>query len=321
MHVRATAHLLTAVLLLPVVGCSAMLPPVLPEPDVDLGLGDVVLLTWTTRSPEGILGHAMTPEAIGVDPHRRVVDGKARWVETSQKMRFMFTRQRSVQGKVEAGVMGATASVGQATHIAYDVHLTRYLELPPDVLHYSAASGCCFDGQVTSSCGQWYVIRMMWGSGRVQYLQQVDANASVSASDLLRAQGGTTYRRLNETSFDQSFFAYEAVPLADFCASVQPEEELPTLSVRAPKNCWALAQRSDGTSAAGAWHLSDERSCREVVRNLCSSTNDLMSCHMTFGNGEDTQRAAIPLSELAPATKPTSLQLTPARDSSIADAW
>ena len=94
--------------------------------------------------------------------------------------------------------MGASASLGQATHVAYDVHLTRYLELPPASLHYSALSGCCFDGAPTASCGEWYVVRMMWGSGRVQFLQQVTAEARIAASNLLRAQGGTTYRRLNE---------------------------------------------------------------------------------------------------------------------------
>jgi len=45
-NVRATPSLPTAVLLLHVIGCSAMLPPALPEPDVVLALGDAVLLTW-----------------------------------------------------------------------------------------------------------------------------------------------------------------------------------------------------------------------------------------------------------------------------------
>lgn len=288
-------HPLLIASLLGLEACAATLQPALPEPDVELGLGDVVLLTWTTRSPAGLLGHAMLPDAIGVDPHRRVVDGNAHWVGTSQRMRFMFTRERAVQVKVDAVTAGASTGVAQATHIAYDVHLTRYLELPPDSLRYAPASCCCLEGQVTSSCGEWYVIRMMWGSGRVQFLQQVSANASISASELLRAEGGTAYRRLNEISFEDAFFAYEAVPLADLCASVQPEDELTAMFVRAPRNCWMMAQRNDGTNATMTWHLGHEQACRDVVGSHCARQKDLMSCHMTFTAGDQTTSATIPI--------------------------
>lgn len=286
-----------AVLILPA-ACTNMPSPALPDPDIDLGLGDVVLLTWTTRSPDGILGHAMIPDLIGVDPHRKVVSGKPRWVDTSQRMHFMFTRQRSANGKLEAGMASVEAGAAQVTHVAYEVHLTRYLELPPEALTYASASGCCMGGQVTEACGAWYVFRMMWGTGKVLYLQRVSVDAGVSASGLLHAQGGTAYRRLNELSFDQAFFAYEAVPLADLCAGVQPEQEMPTLSVIAPRNCWALAQRKDGSSTADAWHVPAESVCRNVVRHHCGRTDSLLSCHLTFGSGEDVHRAIIPPSEL-----------------------
>jgi hypothetical protein len=252
----------------------------------------------------------MLPEALGVDPHRRVVDGTAHWVGTSQKMRFMFTRERTVQGKVDAVTAGASAGASQATHIAYDVHLTRYLELPPDSLRYSAASSCCLEGQVTSSCGEWYVIRMMWGTGRVQYLQQVSANASISAGQLLRAEGGTAYRRLNEIAFDDAFFAYEAVPLADLCASVQPEDELSAMYVRAPRNCWVMAQRNDGTHATMTWHLGNEQGCRDVASSYCAKQSGILSCHMTYSSGDQTTSLAIPLDEL-----PRTIEVTPLPES------
>lgn len=263
----------------------------------------------------------MLQEGIGVDPHRRVVDGSPRWVETSQKMRFLFTRQRAIQGKVGTGAVGASAGIAQATHVAYDVHLTRYLELLPDSLRYATASGCCFGGEASVSCGNWYVIRMMWGSGRVQYLQQVSAEAGLSAGELLRAQGGTTYRRLNEMAFDQAFFAYEAVPLEDLCSTVHPEDELSTLTVRAPKNCWALAQRRDGTSAAGAWHLTDEKSCQEVARKHCGATQDVMSCGMTYGTGAEAHRTSIPLEDLTPPAEPTDATTSPTRRTTTSESW
>jgi hypothetical protein len=50
--------------------CSHTLPAFLPDPDVDPGLGNVVLMTWTTRSAEGLLGHALASERIEVDALR-----------------------------------------------------------------------------------------------------------------------------------------------------------------------------------------------------------------------------------------------------------
>ncbi|MGC4069404.1 MAG: hypothetical protein QM784_33085 [Polyangiaceae bacterium] len=300
MRIRSIA---IPILLMPLVGaCAPMTPPTLPDPDVDLGLGDVVLLTWTTRSPDGVLGHSMLRDVVGVDPHRLVVDGQARLVETSQKMRFLVTVQQALQGNVQSGVVGASAGISQVTHVAYDVHLTRYLELPPASLHYSAKSACCLGGEPSSSCGEWYVVRMMWGSGKVQYLQQVSTEAGLSATELVHARGGTTYRRLNEMSFDQAFFAYEAVPLEDLCRTVQPDDELAELTVRAPKNCWAMAQRADGTNAPGSWHVADAPACEHVVRKHCEATPNVISCAMTFGVGDQAIQSTISLGNETPQT-------------------
>jgi hypothetical protein len=54
----------------------------LPTPDADADLGDVVMMTWTTRSGEGLIGHAT--EAGNQDPFTcRAQSSAARWREPS----------------------------------------------------------------------------------------------------------------------------------------------------------------------------------------------------------------------------------------------
>lgn len=85
---------LGAVLLL-FVSCATASPlGTLPPPDADLGLGDVVMMTWTTRSHEGILGHVLADEGpIAVDSHRQVAVGKPRLVSTDQTLELVVARE------------------------------------------------------------------------------------------------------------------------------------------------------------------------------------------------------------------------------------
>jgi hypothetical protein len=275
-------------------GCTAPATPVLPDPDTDLGLGEVVLLAWTTRSPEGLLGHAMEPGTTRVDPHRKAVSGEPHWVETSQKMRIVVSHRVKAEVAAGQGPVGASAGVGRATHVAYDVHLTRYLELPPESLRYAAASGCCLEGHPTDACGERYVVRLMWGSGSVEYLQQIDANAEVSAAEIVHARGGTAYRRLNEMSFEDAFFAYEAAPLEGLCAKVAPEDEVAPLAVAAPPNCRVHAYREDGTREAKAWRVPDEALCRKIADRTCRDLRDVVACQVTFGAGDSVRTFTVP---------------------------
>lgn len=60
--------------------------------------------------PQNLLGHAMLPEQIGVEPHRSVINGKTRWVDTSKNMRFLCTLQR--YAKADYVAAGARRSTG-----------------------------------------------------------------------------------------------------------------------------------------------------------------------------------------------------------------
>ncbi len=290
-------------------GCSPGSVPVLPDPDADLGLGDVVFMTWTTRSPEGLLGHTMIPQRIGVDPLRKVLEGTPVFTETSQHLKVMLTKQ--AEGGVKAtppGPVGAQAGVSGVTHIAYDVHVTRYLGYSVANSHYAADSGCCLAGEPSPACGEWYVASMMWGSGHSSYLQRVDADASVSAGELFRAHGGTSYRLLNQMEFENTFFAYEAAPLADLCARVAPEDEVPALSVTAPHNCRAQVVQTAGEHQGKSWYAADQALCQTMVDQFCTGLVDVQSCRATFsadGTSNTLElRQQIPVPAATPVVPP-----------------
>ncbi len=298
------------ILALPLVWACAsqQAEPTLPDPNVDFGLGDVVLLTWTTRAPEGLLGHALEPGVVAIDPHRRVVDGEPRWVSNDQKLSVVVTAQETAELGAGYGPLGAKAGVGRATHVAYDVRVTGYLELPPDSLHYSSGSACCFNGAPSPSCGEWYVVRLMRGTGKAQYLEQVSAEAGVEAAQLVRARGGTAFRRLNEMSFNDAYFAYEVVPMSSLCSRVSPEQEVETLAVRAPDNCWVQAVRADGSRDAHAWYMPNASLCRQVAQRHCDGTEGAFGCLASFGREGETEsmelapNAAVGVTTAAPQT-------------------
>jgi hypothetical protein len=282
---RMRQHQLLFVSTVTLAACSHGVPVVLPDPDVDPGLGDVVLMTWTTRSADGLLGFALAPERVEVDAVRRVATGAPRWVPTHQRLAFVVAAERNAQA--EAGVHGLTAQAAahRATHVAYDVLVSGYLELPGDSLHYVPRSHCCLGGQPTAACASGYVGRVMWGTGRAEYLVQVDANAEVSAAELVRARGGSRFRRVNETSFQETFFAYEVAPTAALCRLVAPTEELEPITVKAPSNCWVQAFSADGSRQAYAFSLPDPELCRKVAAHHCSLVEQRIDCRVSYAEG------------------------------------
>jgi hypothetical protein len=117
----------------------------------------------------------------------------------------------------------------------------------------------------------------------MQHLHKLEAKAGVEASELVRAHGGTTYRRLNETRFVDAFFAYQLEPLATLCSHLLPEQELETLAVSAPPNCWVQAHLEDGNRQARAWHLPDAALCQKLAEHHCSKLPQLAACTASFG--------------------------------------
>ncbi|MBN1608141.1 MAG: hypothetical protein JW940_16025 [Polyangiaceae bacterium] len=277
--------LLLSVSVATLAGCSPGLPAMLPDPDIDPGLGDVVLMTWTTRSAEGLLGYALDPELVQVDAVRRVATGAPRWVPTHQRLSFVVAAAGNAQAA--AGLHGLSAQAGahRVTHVAYDVLVSGYLELPGDSLRYDPRSHCCLGGEAMAECAHGYVGRLMWGTGRAQYLVKVETSAEVSAAELVRARGGTRFRRVNETRFQDTFFAYEVAPTRALCRLVAPTEELEPITVKAPSNCWVQAFSADGSRQAYAFSLPDPELCRKVAAHHCSLVEQRIDCRVSYAEG------------------------------------
>jgi hypothetical protein len=294
-----------ALCLLPLAACAPSVPPTLPDPDADVGLGEVALLVWTTRSPNGLLGHARQAASGKVDANRRVVDGKPEFTPTEQHL--VVVSAQTVDVGAEAGMPGmkANANLNRATHVAYDVQVSGYLELMPEDAKYLPSCGCCQGGAVSATCGDSYITRLIRGTGTVQHLQKLEASAGVEASELVRAHGGTTYRRLNETHFVDAFFAYQLEPLASLCSRLSPEQELETLTVAAPDNCWVQAHLEDGSRRARAWHVPDVGLCQKLAQHHCKSQDQVAACSASFGSDGQVAPLALEGTAAAPAAATT----------------
>ena len=293
--------------------CAPSLPPTLPDPNADVGLGEVGLLVWTTRSANGLLGYALATDSAKIDANRKVVDCAAHFTPTEQHLKIVSAQTFDAGAAVGTTGVAANASVSHATHVAYDVQVTGYLELFPEDAKYLPSSSCCQGGDVSDMCGDRYVTRLIRGTGTVQHLQQLSATAGVEAVELVRAHGGTTYRRLNETRFVDAFFAYQLEPLASLCSRLSPEQEQETLAVSAPNNCWVQAHLEDGKRESRAWHVPDALLCAKLAQHHCKHQPQLAACTASFGDGGQTVQlsldtegppAAAPAAAATPAPEP-----------------
>jgi hypothetical protein len=258
------------------------------------------MLPWTTRTADGLLGHALEAgEELRIDRTRRVVRFEPRWSETDQHL-TLVSEASSVVG-AEAGTFAAKAGVAAAevTHVAWYLHVQGYLEVPGDKEQYEVASSCCLLGQVSETCGDWYVTRVIWGSGRVQLLHRLEASAHVDAVELVSAHGGTSYRVLNEMTFDKAFFAYEVSPLAALCRTVAPGEEMAPLSVAAPDNCWVHIYAADGTRSDTAEFFPEQGICRKVAAMRCAQVTGALHCSGSYNDGTQTLTFASEPSQTA----------------------
>lgn len=299
-------------------GCTPGMQPSLPDPNADVGLGDIALLVWTTRSSSGLLGHVYDGESGKIDAHRKVVEGTAHSTPTDQHLVVVSAQTLSAEGEVGTVGIAANAKLSHATHVAYDVRVSGYLELFAEDSKYLPGCGCCQGGGVSETCGDRYVTRLIRGSGKVQHLQKLETSAGVEASELVRARGGTSYRRLNETEFKDAFFAYQLEPLSSLCSRLSPDEELETMAIKAPNNCWVQAHLEDGNRESRAWHVPDAMLCRKLAEHHCRKQASMAACTASFGS--EGQAAPLALFEAASPVAPAAAVLAPAASATPAPA-
>lgn len=269
-------------------------PATLPAPDTNMGLGDVVMMTWTTRSTEGLLGHVeLSDPEIGVDPHRCPIDGDVTFDSTNQTLKVVLSIEKTAGLGAGYGPVGGRVEVGQLTHIAYDVRITGYASILPKAQHYLSDSGCCMDGVVSDACGQSFVARMMRGTGTVEYLQQVEGKVSVDAAQILRAEGGATFRKLSSSEFEDTYFAYELMPLQSICGRLSADEEMPTIRVAPLDNCFLNIFHRDGTRTTKAYHMPNADLCQKVVNAACHEAVGVIECQGRHGRDEKAVQFAL----------------------------
>lgn len=283
-------------------GCGgSKTQPQLAAADADLGLGDVVMMTWTTREAAGLLGHALSSDEINVDPHRRAMLGTERFVPTDQTLSVVVSREHTASIAAKYGPVGGQAEGATTTHVAYEVRITGYLELGPADLHYRAESGCCSGGALSGSCGEYYVLRLIRGSGKAEYLQKLDGKVTASAMDVVHANGGTAFRKLSTSHFEDTYFAYELAPMQGVCALLTPEEEMVPMKVAAADNCFLTAYQESGSRIAEAWHLPDARLCWSVGERRARQIETLLEFHVRFSNATGTRLLSAADASAAPA--------------------
>lgn len=267
------------------VACSPQPPATLPDPDVAADLGDVHMLRWTTRADDGVLGHALEPgNLLRLDAQRKVIAGRSRSVPTDQTVDIVVSRESSADVAGGDGVFAASLRGTHATHVAYHVRITGYLEFAPDQLVYAMSSGCCLNGTVSPSCGDAFVTRLLRGTGTAAHLQRISGEAKVSATELLHAKGGSAFRKLSESSFIDAYFAFELASLPALCAKLPPESEVEPLSIAAPNNCFSSVIDSDGRRVSSAWHLPTADVCQQVAQQQCQRAKGSLFCQARFGS-------------------------------------
>jgi hypothetical protein len=282
------------------VGACAIIPAAtLPAPQTDGLLKDAVLLSLTTRSTDGLLGRAWSTERRRPDPVRRVVEGEPRHEVTHQHIEVL----RRVDMLAQVGALGpgfgVSASGSAQTDVAYSVDITGYDTLDAQPSAYGTASGCCVNGTVAAACDGGYVRRALRGSGRLRFLRRLSAGASASAGPVLRAEGGASYELLDETTFEDAYFALFVEPLVDVCAHVAPDQEISPIRVVASDNCTVRIYSTAGTQRARSSYYPSADACWIASERACAEAAEpLVACPATFheGDGSVVVRDLIPRS-------------------------
>ncbi len=289
--------------------CGCATPTKVPQtfPDENGGpLSQVILLPLTTRSADGLLGHAWDVETNWADPLRLVLGGTVAVAGTEQHVSFF--REVSARRELEAnvGVSSAGASVSHVTHVVYDVQITALAALAAGSQHYNADSGCCLEGTPTSSCKSGYVVRLLRGSGTIRMLQRLEGQLSMGEKEVIVARGGASYRIVDESTFSDAYFGLELSPLQSVCRTLTPEQEMAPLKPMTPPNCLVQRFSALGEKESLARQLPNEELCRTVAKRYCTELSGVISCRVRFGTMDETDLIAPsnPPSPESPAVKP-----------------
>ena len=286
---------------------SCSTPPKVPQtfPDESGGpLSNVILLPLTTRSTDGLLGHAWDVETDLADPLRIVLSGTEALTSTDQHVTFF--RDVSAHGELDAnfGLGSAGVWASHVTHVVYDVQITALATIAAGTQRYNADSGCCLQGAPTESCESGYVYRLLRGSGTIRMLQRLEGQLSVGVKEFIVARGGTRYRVVDESTFGDAYFGLELSPLQSVCRTLTPEQEMAPLRLLAPPNCIIQRYAALGEKETLARQLPNEELCRSVARRYCSELSGVISCRVRFGTMDEldlTSSSTTPAQEAAAA--------------------
>lgn len=275
------------------VGCvSEAKTPKLIADETAGPLGNVILLPLTTRSTDDLLGHAWSAETDLADPLRAVLTGTV--IATSTDQRVTFFREATIRGEISGqfGVVEASGSMAQVTHLLYDVRITSMAALASSTQRYNPESGCCLQGNPTDDCQAGYVYRLLRGSGSIKMLQRVSGTASAGVHELLTARGGARYRVVDESSFNDAYFGLELTPLQSVCRTLTPEQEMAPLQLKASPNCVIQRYSTLGEKEILSRQLPNEQLCRAVAERYCNELASLLCCRIRFGDTEEVDISA-----------------------------
>jgi hypothetical protein len=279
-----------------------------------------VLLPLTVRSTTGLLGHVWSPSTRRIDTMRRVVEGTSERDATRQHVEVLMSMDFVANVGVEYQGVGARVSGQHRTDIAYSVDITGYETLAARPSGYRPDSACCVNGVVTSTCEWGYVGRVLRGSGKLRYLRRLQGEASANLGPVLKAGGGARYELVDETTFEDAFFAFVPEPLDALCERLEPGQEMMAFKVAPPDNCRLRIYRADvaGSKPALTAYLPSAEACFSAAMSLCGSEpGKVVSCPATFQATDGSiishdfstgQRSlvAAPADTAAPAAAPAS---------------
>jgi hypothetical protein len=261
----------------------------------------------TTRSTDDLLGHAWDRDTDFADPLRPVLTGSVSLTGTDQHITFFREATTKAEVDAEFGIAEISASASRTTHLLYDVRVTGLATLATGTQHYNAESGCCMQGNPTDDCQAGYVNRLLRGSGTIKMLQKLSGSVGAGVRDVLMARGGARYRVLDESSFNDAYFAIELTPLESICRNLAPEQEIAPLQLKAPPNCVILRYSALGEKETLSRQLPNEQLCRAVAERYCGELSTLLSCRVRFADADEADVTAKPEVVTAETAAPRSI--------------
>ena len=248
-------------------GCGS--PPIEHGKRIAHGpLQDVILLPLTSRSSEGLLGHVLRADGVTPDRSRTIFRGAPRMSETVQKVTVVRELSSEARIAAEYGPISAELTQGAVTHLAYVVEVTGYAEVDPQG-QYVAESDCCFNGETDPSCAPGFVLRLVRGTGVVKYLQKTEGSTELGATEYFKTKLGERYLVVDESSFEDAFFAFEPGDMQRLCSTLPDEASFAALTVAPKPNCSVMAYDARGGNHHLGRFLPDEQTCRVIAKTFC----------------------------------------------------